>query len=262
MTVQAILFDLDDTLIVDEAISKSAMETTAALASKLHGAETARFLADATKLSQAMWRDNPCLDYCNGIGVTAEECLWGDFAGDSPDLVALRTWSMGFRRSLFDSILREQELPDDDGALAEEFSRARRKHQRLMPDAKETLARLKAAFKIGLLTNGVPDMQREKLAASGLAPFFDAVAVSGEHLFGKPKLEIFHILLRELGTPPEAAMMVGNSLVRDIAGAQAAGLGSTVWINVPGSEEFADVTPDHTISALHELPAIVMLDRE
>jgi putative hydrolase of the HAD superfamily len=247
---------------VDEAISKSAMETTAALASKLHGAETARFLADATKLSQAMWRDNPCLDYCNGIGVTAEECLWGDFAGDSPDLVALRTWSMGFRRSLFDSILREQELPDDDGALAEEFSRARRKHQRLMPDAKETLARLKAAFKIGLLTNGVPDMQREKLAASGLAPFFDAVAVSGEHLFGKPKLEIFHILLRELGTPPEAAMMVGNSLVRDIAGAQAAGLGSTVWINVPGSEEFADVTPDHTISALHELPAIVMLDRE
>lgn len=262
MTVQAILFDLDDTLIVDEAISKSAMETTAALASKLHGAETARFLADATKLSQAMWRDNPCLDYCNVIGVTAEECLWGVFSGDSPDLVALRTWSMGFRRSLFDSILREQELPDDDGALAEEFSRARRKLQRLMPDAKETLARLKPSFKIGLLTNGVPDMQREKLAASGLAPFFDAVAVSGEHLVGKPKLEIFQILLRELGTPPEAAMMVGNSLVRDIAGAQAAGLGSTVWINVPGSEEFADVTPDHTISALHELPAIVMLDRE
>lgn len=259
MTVQAILFDLDDTLIVDEAISKSAMETTAALASKLHGADVARFLADARKLSQAMWRENPCLAYCNGIGVTAEECLWGNFAGDSPDLVALRTWSMGFRRSLFDAILREQGLPDDDGALGEEFSRARRKLQRLLPDAKETLARLKAGFKIGLLTNGVPDMQREKLAASGLAPFFDAVAVSGEHLVGKPKPEIFHILLRDLGTPPESAMMVGNSLARDIAGAQASGIGRTVWIKVPGSEEFADVIPDHTITGLHELPALLDL---
>ena len=61
MPVQAILFDLDDTLIVDEAISKSAMEQTAALAAKLHGTEVPRFLADAKRLSQALWRDNPCL---------------------------------------------------------------------------------------------------------------------------------------------------------------------------------------------------------
>ena len=256
MPVQAILFDLDDTLIVDEAISKSAMEQTAALAAKLHGTEVPRFLADAKRLSQALWRDNPCLAYCNETGVTAEECLWGNF--DSPGIETLRAWSMGFRRSLFDALLREQGLPDDDGSLAKEFASARRKLQRLMPDAKETLARLKPFFKIGLLTNGAPDLQRGKLADSGLAQFFDAVAVSGEHMVGKPNPEIFHILLRELGTAPDAAAMVGNSLARDIAGAQAAGHGRTVWIRVPGSEEFADVTPDHTIDALHELPPILL----
>ena len=258
MTVQAILFDLDDTLIVDEAISLAAMEQTAELAAKLHGAEASRFLADAKRLSQSLWSDNPCKAYCDETGVTAEECLWGNFTGDSPDLVALRVWALAFRRRLFDSILREQRLQDDDGSLAEEFARLRRRLQRLMPDAKETLARLKPDFKIGLLTNGAPDLQREKIAASGLAEFFNAIAVSGEHLIGKPKPGIFHILLRELGTPPEAAMMVGNSLARDIAGARAAGIAHTVWLKVPGSEEFADVTPDHTIDALHELPALLL----
>lgn len=257
MPVHAILFDLDDTLIVDEAISQSAMEKTAALAAKLHGAEISRFLADAGRLSQSLWHNSPCRTYCEEIGITAEECLWGKFTGDSPDLAALRSWSLGFRRGLFDAILREQGLPDDEGALAEEFACSRRRLQRLMPDARETLARLKPAYKIGLLTNGASDLQREKIAASGLAPFFDAITVSGEHNTGKPKPEIFRILLRELGTPPESAVMVGNSLARDIAGARAAGIGRTVWLKVPGSEEYADTTPDHTINALHQLPPLI-----
>jgi len=257
MLIQAILFDLDDTLIVDEAVSKSAMEQTAALAARLHGAEVPRFLADAKRLSQSLWRDNPCLAYCDEIGVTAEESLWGYF--DSPGLAALRDWSLTFRHSLFDAVLREQGLPDDDGTLAEEFSLSRRKLQRLMPDAKETLARLKPSFQIGLLTNGAPDLQREKIAASGLANFFDAVAVSGDHGTGKPNPRIFHLLLSELGAPAEAAVMVGNSLARDIAGAQSAGIARTVRLHVPGSEEFAAVTPDHTINALHELPPYLLV---
>jgi len=256
MPLQAILFDLDDTLIVDEAISKSAMESVAALAAKLHGADKARFLVDAGKHSRALWQDNPARAYCAAIGITAEECLWGNFTGESGDLSSLRRWAMEFRHALFDAVLREQGVPGDEGALAGEFASTRRKLQRLMPDAKETLARLKPAFKIGLLTNGAPDLQREKIAASGLASFFDAIVVSGEHGVGKPEPGIFHRLLADLGTVPEAAMMVGNSLARDIVGAHNAGITSTVWLRVPGSEEFAEVSPRHTIAGLHELPAL------
>jgi FMN phosphatase YigB (HAD superfamily) len=50
--------------------------------------------------------------------------------------------------------------------------------------------------------------------------------------------------------------MVGNSLERDIAGARNAGIRS-VWIRVPGSEEQAEVVPDHTITALSEIPSIL-----
>lgn len=253
--MEAILFDLDDTLIVDEEISKSAMEATARLAAQLHGADSGRFLADARRISQTLWRGNPALDYCASIGVTAEECLWGHFEG--PGLATLRSWSMDFRRALFDAILREQGLPGDDGSLAAQFAKSRRSLQRLMPDARETLARLKGDFKIGLLTNGVPDIQREKITDSGLASFFDAIAVSGEHGIGKPRPEIFHILLDSLGVAAHAAVMVGNSLARDIAGARNAGIARTIWLKVPGSEEFAETTPDHTITSLDELPPIL-----
>lgn len=252
--MEAILFDLDDTLVVDEAVSLEAMAAAAKLAAKLHGADIPRFLADAKTLSKSLWRGNPALGWCNEMGVTAEECLWADM---EDDLANLRDWSLGFRHALFDAVLRAQELPGDDGALADAFADSRRRLQRLMPDARETLARLKPSFKIGLLTNGIPSLQREKIAASGLAGFFDEITVSGEHGVGKPKPEIFRIILGGLGTPPERAAMVGNSLARDIAGARNAGVARAIWLKVPGSEEYAEVIPDDTIIGLHELPPLL-----
>ena len=118
------------------------------------------------------------------------------------------------------------------------------------------MTELSQTYALGLLTNGAPDLQREKIAASGLESFFKAIAVSGEHGIGKPKPDIFHRLLSEIGVQPEEALMVGNSLERDIAGARNAGIRS-VWIRVPGSEEHADVTPDHTITSLSEIPQIL-----
>ena len=115
---------------------------------------------------------------------------------------------------------------------------------------------LASDYTLALLTNGAPDLQREKIAASGLEPFFKAIAVSGEHGIGKPKPEIFHRLHRELEVSPEEVVMVGNSLERDIAGARNAGIRS-IWVRVPGSEEHADVTPDHTIISLAEIPEIL-----
>jgi putative hydrolase of the HAD superfamily len=259
MAVDAILFDLDDTLIVDEAVSKEALASTAQLASKLAGIETSAFLADAKKFGSEFWRKGPCYDYVKSIGISFHECLWGRFEGDKPELVKLREWSQVYRVSVFSAVLRSQGVADEDAAenLAAHFSNQRRQLARLMPDAVETLVRLKATHKVALLTNGAPDLQREKIAASGLGGYFDAIAVSGEHGIGKPRAEIFYILLGELGATADRAVMVGNSLERDIAGAINAQLAAAVWLQVPGSEEHADVKPHHTIRGLHEIPELV-----
>ncbi|MFM8363670.1 MAG: HAD family hydrolase, partial [Verrucomicrobiota bacterium] len=185
--------------------------------------------------------------------------LWGRFEGDTPELTALRNWSHKYRVEVFSAALRSQEKADEDLAerLSGHFASERRRLQRLMPDALETLVRLKSTRKIALLTNGAPDLQREKIAASGLGPLFDAIAVSGERGVGKPKHEIFHMLLSDLGVSTNSAVMVGNSLERDIAGALNANLAAAIWIQVPGSEERADVVPHHTIRGLHEIPQLL-----
>jgi putative hydrolase of the HAD superfamily len=256
--INALLFDLDDTLIVDEAVSREALHEVALLAAKQHGVDPGRFARIATAEAARLWKDSPVYGFCRNIGISAFECLWGNFEGQSPQITALREWAHPFRRRVFEAALREQLIDPADGPeiLAKAFESTRRKLQRLMPDAIETLARLKPDYRLGLLTNGAPDLQREKLSASGLEPFFDAVAISGEHGMGKPRPEIFHELLSALDVGPSSAVMIGNSLERDILGAANAGILS-VWIRVPGSEEHADTTPNHTITGLSDLEAVL-----
>lgn len=259
MAIKALIFDLDDTLVVDEAVSHETFAHVAAEASSRFGADPSRFAADAMATARQLWSEGECRPFCRSIGISAFECLWGGFAGDSPELTALRRWAAAYRLEVFSRALSLQgaETPSDAAAfLSSEFAATRRARQRLMPGARELLAELSARRGIALLTNGAPDLQREKIAASGLEPFFRAIAVSGEHGIGKPKPEIFHLLIGQLGVSPSEAIMVGNSLERDIAGARNAGIRS-VWIRVPGSEEQAEVVPDHTITALSEIPGIL-----
>ena len=258
MKIQAVLFDLDDTLIVDEAVSTETFAAVAKIANKSYGAEPAKFARDAAANARQLWASGPANAYCRAIGISAFECLWGMFEGESEDLTTLREWAHVYRDQVFDKALRAQmiEAPEGGAKLAEAFETERRRLLRLMPDAKEILTRLSKDYKLGMLTNGAPDLQREKIAASGLGSLFQAIAVSGEVGIGKPLPGVFHHLLAELGVPASAAVMVGNSKERDIAGARNAGVFS-VWIKVPGSEEPEAVEPDATIHSLAELPAVL-----
>ncbi len=258
MPIRAVLFDLDDTLIVDGAVTKEAIAATAALAFSQLGANAADFqrsvLTHAPRLANAA----DVRPFCKRIGISPFECLWGEFSTDTADFRTLREWAKVYRVNVFDAALRDQQLDGSDVAeqLADSYEKTRRRLARLMPDAMEVLVRLAQPYRLGLLTNGAPDLQREKIATSNLGGFFDAIAISGEHDIGKPDPAIFHRLLAELDVPASEAVMIGNSLERDIAGATNAGIQS-VWIKVPGSEETADVTPTATILTLAELPNLI-----
>jgi putative hydrolase of the HAD superfamily len=262
MALRALLFDLDDTLAVDEAVSHEAFAHVAAVASSRFGVDAAPFATDVMAIAREFWASGECRPFCRSIGISAFECLWGRFEGDSAELTALRNWATAYRVEVFAKALAAQGGEGGDPSaeaakfLSAEFASTRRARQRLLPGARELLAQLSQDYSIALLTNGAPDLQREKIAASGLEPFFRAIAVSGEHGIGKPKPEIFHRLLAELGVSAEEAVMVGNSLERDIAGARNAGIRS-IWIRVPGSEEQAEVTPDHTITELSEILTLI-----
>ncbi len=258
---RALLFDLDDTLLVDEAVSKEVLaKVTAPLAAACH-LDSALLVEKTIIIARQLWNEGPCYSFCRSIGISALECLWGNFLGDSAELRALHTWSHEYRNEVFKKILLacnqdKISLAERFKKMAADFAATRRAQQRLFLETFSLIECFSHHYKLGLLTNGAPDLQREKIEASGLESFFSAMVISGEHGIGKPDPAIFHLLLKQLDVKPEHALMIGNSLERDIAGARAAGVRS-VWMQLPEAHEKSDATPDFTITKLEELLPIL-----
>jgi putative hydrolase of the HAD superfamily len=254
---RALLFDLDETLIVDEQAVVAALEATAGLARERHDIDPSE-LATATRArARELWRTGPEYVYCLSIGITSSEGLWCRFeGGDQPETRALQEWAPGYRHSAWRLALADQGVIDGSLSeeLAERFGLERRARHEVFDDVGAALDELADSATLALITNGASDLQREKLAASELGGKFAAVVVSAEFGIGKPDPTIFEHALAQLGADKRDAVMVGDSVDRDVDGAVAAGLRG-VWINRFG-ERRPDDRPDLVeISTLTELPA-------
>lgn len=127
--------------------------------------------------------------------------------------------------------------------------------------AREVLDTLRGrGFKLGIVTNRAFGSRRfrEDLEAAGLEIGWDANAVSVEVGFLKPHPAIFQSALRELDVEAADAVMVGNSLLEDIAGAQALGMPAAWKRCAPDTE---GVTPDFTFDDIEELLKWSLLER-
>jgi putative hydrolase of the HAD superfamily len=138
-----------------------------------------------------------------------------------------------------------------------------------MPGALETLAAIKAqGLKTALVSNAgvttAPTL-REMLSHYGLLPHLDALIFSDELKLGKPSAGMFTAALEALGCQAADAVFVGDSPVHDIAGAKAVGM-ATVQI---GSKHVEGIVPDAQIESLGELvdvlagldPRLISLNR-
>lgn len=237
---KAILFDLDETLILDEPVSREAYLAAARLAAP-QGADVDRLAGRAHEAARRLWAEGPCFAYCDRIGHSAGEGLWARYdRGEHPAIAQLRDWAPGYRLAVWREALAEQGIVADDlpAAMVQRFIEVRRRYP-LFPEIEPLLAELRArGYLLGIVTNGVPDLQREKLAGCGVAHLFQAIAISGEIDCGKPDPGIFQHICRALGVAVEESVMVGDNPARDIAGAMAAGLRS-VWVQRHGRERDA-----------------------
>jgi len=242
----AILFDLDDTLVVEDAAAAATFRATAA---SVDGVDAARLAADARGCARELWRSTPVHGYCMRVGISSSEGLWCRFISEEPNTSWLRTWSAEYRRETWARALARQGVRD--GALAEalgeRFAAGRRTRHEVFPDAEPVLAELRETHALALVTNGAACLQREKLAASGLAGYFTVVVVSADLGVGKPDATIFRHALAELDA--RRAVMVGDSHDRDIAGALAAGL-DAVWLNRGGEPRTSRAAEIGTLASL------------
>jgi putative hydrolase of the HAD superfamily len=90
--------------------------------------------------------------------------------------------------------------------------------------------------------------QRSKLEAAGLRARFEVVVTSGKVGCSKPDPGIFRAALAAVGCEPADAVMAGDNVLRDVAGAQAAGLRG-VWVDREDGDP-RGVTPDARLADL------------
>lgn len=94
----------------------------------------------------------------------------------------------------------------------------------LEPGVRESLARIGAQYRLGLLTNGSGSTQRAKLTALGLAGAFDPLIISEEVGVRKPDARAFELAIAGWEMPAGDVLFVGDDPVADIAGATATGM--------------------------------------
>jgi len=126
----------------------------------------------------------------------------------------------------------------------------------LDPQVRATLVRLKRdGWRLVVLTNGDPAVQRRKVAALGLDGLVDDVVYAEEHApEGKPDPAVFAVAVQRLRVSPSRCLCVGNDPERDIAGARRAGLKSIRVVDC--RPRVIEIEADAVVDSIVKVPAI------
>jgi putative hydrolase of the HAD superfamily len=255
---RALLFDLDDTLVVEERAAAASFAATARVAGDRHRVDTEALAGAARVRARELWYATPVHPYCMRVGISSWEGLWCRFEGEHPDVRWLREWAPRYRRGVWSLALADQDVHDPMLAqeLGERYGVECRARHEPFADVSACLEQLRDSYTLGLVTNGASCLQREKLTTAGLDEYFDVVVISAELGVGKPDSAMFEHALSQLHCPREHAVMIGDSLDRDIDGAIATGI-QGVWVNRSGRTRPGDRPDLVEVTTLSELPAVL-----
>jgi HAD superfamily hydrolase (TIGR01549 family) len=212
VSVRGVFFDLDNTLIDDDASTRRSIAATCA--------DLARRVPDLPQ--QALGEAY----YWTAIEVWESVDLSRRSGGEQP-VTGLEFRSVCWRRALATIGVTEEAVVEE--AVAR-YAGYRNEHLAFFPETEEVLAALRGRLKTGVITNGTADTHRRKLQVLGLEERVDVCVVAGEVRLSKPDPAIFLHASDQLGLTAGECLMVGDNLVSDIGGAKAAGMGA-VWLN-------------------------------
>ncbi|WP_297459709.1 TIGR02253 family HAD-type hydrolase [Thermococcus sp.] len=163
----------------------------------------------------------------------------------------------------FDYLLRRLEVPYDPKLVAAgviAYHNTKFAYLRTVKGARRVLIDLqRSGYRLGIITDGDPIKQWEKILRLELDAYFDEVFISDHLGVRKPHPKIFRRALRGMGVEPDEAVMVGDRLYSDIYGAKNVGM-RTIWFRYGkyASRELDYLEyADFTMRSLEELPEIL-----
>ncbi|WEK55817.1 MAG: HAD family hydrolase [Candidatus Cohnella colombiensis] len=260
MSVKAVLFDLDDTLLWDERSVSEAFRNTCRVGAEATGLNEEELEASVRREARALYETYETFSFTQMIGINPFEALWGNFKKGEHDMFRklellapdyrVQSWTNG----LAALGVHNAELGKE---LAEYFPAQRRTLPYVYDETFAILDELRQEYKLLLLTNGSPDLQQEKLdGVPSLIPYFDAIVISGNFGEGKPSTKLFTHAMEQIGISANEGVMVGDKLTTDILGANRAGM-TSIWINRHGHTRNDEIIPSYEIKSLTDLPALL-----
>jgi 2-haloacid dehalogenase len=203
MTYKWLLFDMDDTLFDYDRAEESALR--------------------ATFEQVGLAFDADILRVYRGIN----DKLWLDLEGGRVDAARLKVVR-------FERLFAALDVRHDPPAFSARYLANLGDGIFLLDGAEEVVRTLGGSFDLGVITNGLTDVQRPRLAKSGFDGYVKAVVISEEVGAAKPDPAIFDIAFERMGHPTKnEVLIVGDSLSSDIAGGLAYGI-DTCWLNPAG----------------------------
>jgi putative hydrolase of the HAD superfamily len=130
---------------------------------------------------------------------------------------------------------------------------------RLLPGAEETLHTLvEQGLRLGIVSNRMHGgtLLLDDLGYFGISHYFSSVIASCDAGYMKPHPSLFLRSLEELGAEPGEAVMVGDDLRADIAGALAVGM-RAVWMRRPPTRTDEPPVGVPSMTQLRDLPEIL-----
>src|SRR5436305_857692 len=235
MVTRAIILDLDETLIEDSTATDRAFETTCSYAAKHINIDAKALHVTVHSCAEELWRGAAMFSYCDFLGISASEGLWGNFVITNEQdrhMQQLAQWLPSYRYETWRRALAQHGVEHGTFAqkLADLFREERSSNYQCFPEVETALQQLRSKYKLGMLTNGAASVQQAKIERMGLGQYFDGIVVSGEVGIGKPNPEVFTAALAKLAVEPREAVMVGDNISRDILGSYRSHMRG-IWIN-------------------------------
>ncbi|MEH2283800.1 MAG: HAD-IA family hydrolase [Nostoc sp.] len=193
MLYEAIIFDLDNTLLNFELCERQAI---------LGALEDCAVSLDLNGLSETIFLQ---------VFETYNSQYWRQPETFSPGELI----EMSYRSTLAQLDIQTDQISN----LSQSFWHIFNHFAVMEPDVNEVLTVLARNYRLAVITNGFVSAQLPRMQAAGIEHFFEAVVVSEAIGFAKPSPEIFHHALSRLNLIPEQVIYVGDSLKHDYAGA-------------------------------------------
>lgn len=127
----------------------------------------------------------------------------------------------------------------------------------LYDDSIDVIESLHKNYKLSIITNGLKDVQNNRIRNSTIAKYFEDIVISEEVEVSKPDPKIFELSLKNINhTDKNKVLIVGDSLTSDIQGGINFGI-DTCWFNPNKIVNKTGIEPTYEISNLKELQNIL-----